>query len=556
MAKKRVLFCGEASWLSTGFSKFNREIIKRLHATGKYEIAEMGAYGNEREQKAQELPWRFYGVTPNTQEEARVYDSHPHNAFGGYKFDGVVLDFQPDIVFDARDPWMFAHLCTSPLKPNYKLFLVPTVDSAPQRKEWIDTLFSKADVLTTYSRFGKKVLELDGLKVNGVTSPAVDLDVFRPLDKATVRDKHCLKEDLFIFGTVMRNQKRKLFPDLFTAYAAFRHWNRAGNPKAKKDHVKIAQHSVLLCHTSWPDNNGWDLPDLLWRMSIQRHVIFTYKCNACKNVFTSWFIPCDARGMALCRICGEHKAQMPTTHNGISESELAEIYNLMDVYVHPAICEGWGLPITEAKACGVPGLYQDYSAMEDHVENGGGLAIPVGRYYHEAETGAIRSLPDLDKMRGAMENLAFNETLRLKLGKEARECAEKMHNWDVTAKTIEDLLDKTEILDRSKTWDRMPNIRTVYSQGANPQMTDEQFVRWCYINILSRKPDDKGLQDWLNSLKSGKSREDVERFFRNEIINGNRMETVRYEKSLELRGIQVEEAEQEEVTQRLSGVLI
>jgi glycosyltransferase involved in cell wall biosynthesis len=555
VAKKRILFCGEASWLSTGFAKFNREILKRLHKTGKYELAEMGSYGNENESQARALPWKFYGVTPNNEEEAKVYKSNPANAFGVYKYDSVVLDFQPDIVFDARDPWMFAHLVNSKLRPNYKLFLVPTVDSAPQRKEWVDTLFKKADVLTTYSRFGKKVLELDGLRVADVTSPAVDLETFRPMDKKLIRDKHCIKEDLFIFGTVMRNQRRKLFPDLFTAYAAFRHWNRKGNPKAKKRNVEIAQHSVLLCHTSWPDV-GWDLPDLLWRMSIQRHVIFTYKCEACKNVFTSWFIPCDNEGNALCRICGEHKAHMPTTHRGVSEAELAEIYNLMDVYVHPAICEGWGLPITEAKACGIPGLYQNYSAMEDHVENGGGLEIPVGRFYHEAETMAIRSLPDLDKMRAGMELLAFDEKKREKLAREARECAVNMHHWDITASKIEKILDETQPLDRANTWDSPPRIREMYPQRPSPKLTDEQFVYWCYINILNRKPDEKGFKDWMTGLKQGRSREDVENFFRNEIYGGNALEEHRWKRSMELRGVQSDESEEELVGQPLNGVLL
>lgn len=556
VTKKRVLFCGEASWLSTGFSKFNRNILEGLHATGKYELAEMGSYGNEREPQAQKLPWRFYGVTPNNQQENEIYKSDPRNAFGRAKFDSVAIDFQPDIVFDARDPWMFDHIANSRLRNNFRLFIVPTVDSAPQKKEWIDNLFKKSDIITTYSRFGKKVLESEGCKVTDVTSPGVDLEVFRPIDKKIVRDRHCLFENLLIFGTVMRNQKRKLFPDLFAAYAAFRNKYRKGNPKAKAKQVEIAQKSVLLCHTSWPDV-GWDLPELLWRMSLQRHVIFTYKCDACKNIFTSWFIPCDQKGMALCRICGEHKAHMPNTHSGVSEEELRDIYNLMDIYLHPSICEGWGLPITEAKACGIPGLYQNYSAMEDHVENGGGAAIPVGRYYHESETMAIRSLPDLDKMVEGMAKLAFDEKHREKLAREARECAVNLHHWDVTVKKVEEILDNVELLDREKTWDRPPNILTINPHRPSPNLTDEQFVLWCYVNILSRRPDDKGFQDWMNSLKSGTPRDKVESFFRNEIGSANILESERFSKSLELRGLDNEEEEVEENSPaQLNGVIL
>ena len=35
----------EASFLSSGFGTYTREILKRLHATGKYDIAELACYG-------------------------------------------------------------------------------------------------------------------------------------------------------------------------------------------------------------------------------------------------------------------------------------------------------------------------------------------------------------------------------------------------------------------------------------------------------------------------------------------------------------------------------
>ncbi len=44
--KRRILFIGEASFLATGFSTYWQEVIKRLHATGEFEIAEMGSYAH------------------------------------------------------------------------------------------------------------------------------------------------------------------------------------------------------------------------------------------------------------------------------------------------------------------------------------------------------------------------------------------------------------------------------------------------------------------------------------------------------------------------------
>ena len=181
MDKRRILICGESSWLSTGFAKYNREVLKRLHATGKFEIAEMGSYGNDGSPEIKKLPWKFYGVLPNNQHEKQMYDSNPHNAFGAYKINAVLADFQPDIVFDARDPWMTLHLQSAKFRDLFKLALMPTVDSAPQRKDWIRDLFGKADIVTTYSRYGKRVLEKDGqkrskLKIYGSSIQALRTD--------------------------------------------------------------------------------------------------------------------------------------------------------------------------------------------------------------------------------------------------------------------------------------------------------------------------------------------------------------------------------------------
>jgi glycosyltransferase involved in cell wall biosynthesis len=529
MSKKRILFATESSWLSTGFSTYGREVITRAAATEQFEIAEMGNYGRSNDPRALDLPWKFYGTLPNNPREEEIFKSNRVNEFGGYKIEAVLADFQPDIVISHLDPWMTTHLQNNRWRSNYKLVLIPTVDSAPQKTEWVEGLFKKADALFTYSRFGKRTLEQqNGLKVIDVASPGVDLSVFKPMARDEIRSKWCVKPNLLVFGTVMRNQRRKLFPDLFEAYAELRR---------KYGKRKEIEHSVLLCHTSWPDV-GWDIPELLQRNNIQRHVIFTYKCANCTETFFSWFIPCDEKGMARCVVCGNQTAHMPNTHNGVSDKDLAEIFNIMDIYIQPAICEGWGMPIVEAKACGVPGLYQNYSAMEDHVENGGGLAIKVDRLYTEPETMALRSLPDIKDMVEKMYKLATDKQLRSKLGLEARSVAETKHNWQSTADKLINEFSVIEILDRATTWDKPANIAPTNPNPVPRNLSNEDFIVYCYTNILGRQPDQKGFNDWMKSLMSGATRESVENYFRGEINTLNQFESVRFSNSMRIRGIE------------------
>lgn len=575
MAKKRILFSGEASFLSTGFATFNREILKRLHATGKYELAEAGSYGDPNHPEAKKLPWKFYSPEPINDVERQQFnrlsvEEKSFFHFGKYKMNSIIADFQPDIVFDPRDPWMFQHLQSSKFRDLFKLVLMPTVDSAPQRKEWIKNIFAKADVLTTYSRYGRNVLQKEGLAVEAVTSPGINLDVFKPLPHTQIRDEFHITPSLLIFGTVMRNQKRKLFPDLFDAYKRLRDKHvrpglvKRAKEKARKDKPLSKQekqalridHSALYCHTSWPDN-GWNLPDYIQRFQLQRHIIFTYKCDDCGVVYASWFTPCDPRGMVRCRVCGNNSAHMPSTHSGVDEEHLVKIFNLFDIYMQPAICEGWGLPIMEAKACGVPGLYQNYSAMEDHVENGGGLPIKVERFYHEAETGATRSLPDVNDMVRKMEKLAFNDKLRISKGKEARKCVETMHDWDITAKKLEKIFDAMEVSDREETWDKPPKIELLTNERPPQGLNNKDFVVWLYINILKRVPDQQGFNHWMTTLSKGGNRAEVEQFFREQILSANKFEEVRWKNSMRLRGMEPEiQVNKNQVADVLPGVLL
>lgn len=424
------------------------------------------------------------------------------------------------------DPWMMPHLVRSRFRGNYKVLLTPTVDSAPQKQEWVDEIFSKADAISTYSRFGRRTLNAQGLKVSAVTSPGVDLDVFKPMDKISLRNDWGLNKSLFIFGTVMRNQKRKLFSDLFEAFSLLR---------KRYSGTKEIEHSVLLCHTSYPDV-GWDIPELLRRTSLNRHVIFTYKCDACTKTFFSWFLPCNQAGLGQCIFCGQVAAHMPNTHNSVSESELAEIYNLMDVYCQVAICEGWGVPVVEAKACGLPVLCSNYSALEDHVENGGALPIDIDRRYTEAETMAIRTFSDVDCLAGLMKKMISNKKERLELGKNARECAEKMHTWDAVAKTYDRIIDEIQILERKDSWEKLPEFKLIPPYTIDKNLPNEQFVTLCYKAILMREPDPQGFNHWMSSLAKGMAKEDVENYFRGELEAHNKFESIRFSRAMQMAG--------------------
>ena len=476
--KLKILMCSEASFLSSGFGTYANEILKRLHATGKYEIAEFASYGRVNDPQDVSIKWRYYANAvgdgdPRWQE----YQSSTENQFGRWRFERVLLDFQPDIVFDVRDYWMTSYQQFSPLRPFYHWVLMPTVDSAPQQEEWIDT-FLHADAIFTYSDFGRDTLaEQSNNKINYIdtTSPGVDLNVFKPLPKDIVRKKLGLPEDAFIVGAVMRNQKRKLYPELFRAFRQFL-------DVCEKNNNDIGKKSYLYVHTSYPDA-GWDFPELLRDYRIGNKVFFSYQCKHCKHNFSSLF----AGPVQYCGRCGNKSAVLPNVSSGLSSEELACVMNSFDIYVQYAICEGFGMPQVEAASCGVPIASTDYSAMSDVVRKLNGYPIKIRQFFKELETRAVRVYPDDNSLvQILLEFSSMPQIFREQKSFETRKLTEQYYDWDLIAKKWENYFDSVELTNLQGRWN-IPLGQLQNVQNPKDQITDN--YDWLFTTLNSHLPN-------------------------------------------------------------------
>lgn len=101
----------------------------------------------------------------------------------------------------------------------------------------------------------------------------------------------------------------------------------------------------------------------------------------------------------------------------VSESELADIYNAVDLFVFPSLYEGFGLPPLEAMACGVPVITSNTSSLPEVV---GDAAITVDPY-------------DVDKFTEEMYEVLTNEGLREEMTRKGLERS-KVFTWDSSAK--------------------------------------------------------------------------------------------------------------------------
>ncbi len=464
--KKRILFCTESAHIRSGYGNYTRSILDRLFATQKYEIAELSCYRTVNQDT--DCPWKVY---PNAVEKEdqrfQQYSSNPNNGFGQWRFDIVAGHFKPDIVIDFRDIFMTVFERTSVFRDKFHWVLAPTIDSFPIKHEWLE-LLKNCDTLLTHTNWAKKAIEeLYGVIVSGVVKDSIDTNNFKPKNKIQCRNELDLDLDAFIVGSVMRNQKRKLIPDLFKIISNLKY--------------KFNQNIFLYMHTSYPETMGWDIPDLLLEHKIYDNVIFTYVCKKCK-----YWKPMKWKGsQSICPKCSQRQMTLASVTNGISDNDLCKIYNTLDIYVQYSICEGFGIPPLEAASCGIPFITVDHGAMAELADDLYGLKVPLAGLFRDQEIGSDRAYPsneDCVELILKIKEMSLSD--KTSLSSKQLEKVSKEYSWDITAKEFEKIIDDINISDTNR-WTHIPSTHfTGVSKNTKETKNNREFVYSVVDDIL------------------------------------------------------------------------
>lgn len=593
--KKRILFVGEASFLNTGFSTYYRELLPRLAATNKYEIAEFGSYATDDDPRIHGFikgRWKFYGNDPKTPEEQEAFQQQDPaqpgqntNQFGRWRFDAVLADFRPDIVVDIRDWWMLAFQERSPFRKYFGWLVMPTVDSIPQKEEWIAT-YNNATYVMAYSDFGIHSLRKSSPRLElrsdppgkpgfiGIDKvpgklhptplrPGVDLKTFHPRsenEKGLLKQKWGIKPDVPIILLVQRNQARKRISEVITSFALMK--------KLYPDD-EFVQKSILVMHSGWPDNvMSVDFPRAIARIQtgyhgvpvkrkgIIREVSSTFMCHnqQCGDVFIAPSINLRQLPVIMCSKCGQQSARTPTTGFGITREQLSEVFGMADIMVQMSIAEGCGMPVQEAKACGVPVLVTDYAAIAEkgrlpteyeHIDKKnytvhlGGEVMEVAYLYEEPETTCWRAMTSIKDCAHKMAAMLGDRERLTQMSLDARKCAEDNYDWDKNWKQWEFIIDHITPLDRDTTWDKEMTLIEIDTVQPSADLKDEEFVTWCYTKLLGYKSeydiDEEGQRNWLQKLAveasrgipAEKTRSEIASYFRKQAEEQNAVERIR-----------------------------
>ena len=491
--------------MKTGFGRNARTLLSHLHKTGKYEILHYCCGIQHKHIQLSKTPWKSIGCMPedeNERKRASKGDPATERAinYGSYYLDKVVNDFKPDVYIAVQDIWGVDFAVSKKWFNKTTSCIWTTLDSLPILPSAVKTA-KKVENYWIWSDFATKELRKLGHDHVLTLRGAVDCKHFKRLDERTGFRKKFNLDDHFIVGFVFRNQLRKSVPNLLEGYSMF----KKNNPKAK---------TKLLLHTYFQE--GWGIMKLAKEYNVPKEdIITTYVCKKCKNYKVSEYTKENLK----CDFCGaESSVNTTNIGNGVSESQLNEIYNLMDVYCHPFTSGGQEIPIQEAKLAELVTLVTNYSCGEDScVEEAASLPLDWSEY-REQGTEFRKASTKPDSIRDQLQKVFdMSEDERSKIGKTGRKWVLKNFDTPVIAKWISDFIESAPFVedDAFNEEEELADPRAEMPKGIK---NDGEWLIQAYHRILKMyhvDEDDDGHKYWMARLESQKhSREHVEQFFR------------------------------------------
>ena len=514
MNKKKILIQTDFALAKTGFGRNAKAILKYLYNTNKYDLIQYSCGMNWSNIELTKVPWKSVGTLPDSQEELVNLNRDPNLArqasYGAYNLDKIIEQEKPDVYIAIQDIWGIDFAIDKPWFNKINSVLWTTLDSLPI----LDSAVACAPKVKNYwiwSDFATKALHNLGHNHVKTVHGALENSLFYRLSdsqRIELRKKYNINPNAFIVGFVFRNQLRKSVPNLLEGY---RLW-KDRNPEVK--------NSYLLLHTSWDE--GWNIPKLCKEYNISlEEVLTTYVCKNCKEYFVHPFVGQNVD----CPACKASKSCATTNvAHGVNENQLNEVYNLMDIYCHPFTSGGQEIPIQEAKLTELITLVTNYSCGEDMcVEEAGSLPLDWSEYReHGTEFRKASTLPNsIAKQLHKVWKMSPEK--RKEIGVKAREWTIQNYSIDTIGKFLVEFIDSSEKADWSnisiRSEDKDPNFVLPDIQN------DSEFIIFMYKNILKMHhidENDDGYKYWMNEIKKGVSRKDIENYFRQVALQENR----------------------------------
>ena len=343
----RIAWNGVGPWHKTGYGQQTDEFTRQFRDAGhEVVIAVFGEHGprspwNHPDAAEAKRTGRWDGmrvIGPGLAEFGPPPRPVIRAAFGGH---------DPDLVIILKDAWV----CRGASYRQYNTALWLAFDTdvlgIPDRA-FFSVSGARAVCVSTYGQRAAIAAGAedgtDGLRNALYVPSGIDTGHWTPGDRNAARTLLGLPRDVFIAGICAQNiGPRKAWGEQFAAFAAYR----------RKDPT-----AMLLVHAAPEHPEGINLKDLRTFHGLEGAVLF-----------------------------GEH--------SNMDAAQMLTWYRSLNVLLAASYGEGFGLPIAEAMACGIPVIGTDCSAITEKIPQGCGWLIRSQPWWnpHHRANWAIPSVP-------------------------------------------------------------------------------------------------------------------------------------------------------------------
>ena len=502
MRKKKLVFQSDFALANTGFGRNTKALLEHLYRTDKYEIVNYAVGMNWSNPALSNTPWKSIGTLPDSQEELNRLNQDPNLArrasYGDHYLNRIIEQEKPDVYIAVQDIWGVDFAVEKPWFNKITSALWTTLDSLPILPTAI-SIAPKAKNYWIWSNFATKALNEMGHKnVTTMHGALEDKKFFKLLDseKKSLRIKHGIDPNDFIVGFVFRNQLRKSVPNLLEGFAMFKN----NNPKL---------NAKLLLHTFFGE--GWNIKKLAEEYKVKiTDILTTHICKACRNYSVKPHTVEDSE----CPHCKNKTAATTSVGLGVTEVQLNEVYNLMDVYCHPFTSGGQEIPIQEAKLAELITLVTNYSCGEEMCEPEANSFPLNWSEYREHGTEFIKASTRPDSIAKQLQKvLEMPKDKKREMERAGRKWVLDNFSVSVIGKKIEDFIDNAPFVE---SFNFSPEEQDPYAK-IEDQLSNPEWIKSLYAKILKRSEVDEkddGYKYWMNEISKGMTRQHIEVYFR------------------------------------------
>ncbi|PIQ24557.1 hypothetical protein COW36_11105 [bacterium (Candidatus Blackallbacteria) CG17_big_fil_post_rev_8_21_14_2_50_48_46] len=340
-----------------------------------------------------QLAWHYHGPD-QLQDEVYVYGLKKEDPFGLQRLKQLLILLEPEVILLHADTHFFpVYLSILENWQGAVMGWFPVDYSRVNNPRPILPLLQRCQKILSLSEFGINQLKRNYKGPLEVVPLGVNTQLFYPLEsdqqKWELRKALDWPEEAFVFLMIGNNFWRKGIEYSIESFFQFR-----------LKFPELAKQAFLYLHTEFAES----FQELIQAYGLEHHIRMSKGFDPYRQPF--------------------------------SQKDLLKLYQASDTLILTSLGEGFGMPLLEAQACGLPVIGTDFSSIPEVIGQAGLLINASAPICGQSSDCIVwLKLPDTEHAAERMAEMMSNASLRQEFKQKALARAKQM-TWTQTAELL------------------------------------------------------------------------------------------------------------------------